>query len=148
MAKASFAAGCFWGVQEDFEVLKEITKSIVGYTGGVMKNPSYEDVLTDTTGHAEAVQLSFNEDELPYEALLQKFFELHNPSAMPGNTYKYRSTIFYHTLAQKQKAERFLEDIKRLKLYKLSVKTEIVPAKIFYKAESYHQHYYQKQKKS
>ena len=145
MAKATFAAGCFWGIQADFDLLKGVVKTMVGYTGGTMKEPSYEDVLTDTTGHAESVHVIYNPDIISYKALLISFFESHNPSTMPGERYKYRSTIFYHTKEQKEIAMGFLKELKEAKLYELSIKTTVVPATVFYKAEEYHQDYYKKQ---
>ena len=145
MAKASFAAGCFWGIQSEFNQLLGVTGSIVGYTGGKMKNPSYEDILTDTTGHAEAVQVSYDSKRVTYVELLKHFFEMHNPSTMPGKHYKYRTTIFYHTQEQKKIAHAFLAELKETKLYDLSIKTSVEKIEIFYKAEEYHQEYYRKQ---
>lgn len=141
---ATFAAGCFWGVEADLSKLRGVLETRVGYTGGYMKNPSYEDVLTDTTGHAEAVEVVFDADVIGYAELLKAFFELHNPSAMPGEKYKYRSTIFYHTPQQKETAKGFLAELKRADLYELSVKTTIVKATKFYRGEEYHQAYYKK----
>ncbi len=144
LKKATFAAGCFWGVEAEFRTLEGVFDSVVGYTGGRMPHPAYEDVLTDTTGHAEAVRVSYDADKLSYERLLKAFFEMHNPSTMPGEKYKYRSTIFYHSEEQKKAAEGFLAELKAAKLFELSVKTTIVKAGVFYKAEAYHQRYYEK----
>jgi len=146
--KATFAAGCFWAVQAEFDLLHGVEQTIVGYTGGQMKEPSYEDVLTDTTGHAEAVQVTFNPHAISYTQLLIAFFQAHNPSTVPGERYKYRSTIFYHNQEQKESALGFLQELKEAKLYDLSVKTTVVPQSVFYKAEDYHQKYYQKQEVS
>ena len=140
----TFAAGCFWGVEEDFLKLEGVTFTEVGYMGGHLKNPEYEDVMSDTTGHAEVVQVTYNEEKLTYKKLLVAFFSLHNPSTIPGTKYKYRSTIFYHTPAQKQSATAILEEIKSLDIYDYKVKTSIVNAEKFYRAEEYHQRYYAK----
>ena len=145
MAQATFAAGCFWGVQANFDLLHGVTKTVVGYTGGRMREPSYEDVLTDTTGHAEAVHITYNPDALSYTQLLIAFFEMHNPSTVAGEHYKYRSTIFYHNQEQQEIALDFIQELKEAKLYELSIKTTVVKADIFYKAEAYHQNYYKKQ---
>jgi len=142
--KATFAAGCFWGVEEDFRKVIGVLDTTVGYMGGHLKNPEYEDVLTDRTGHAEVVQVEYDEDTLSYEQLLIAFFQLHNPSTIPGTKYKYRSTIFYHTPIQREIAEGFLEEVKKLNLYMYKVKTTIVNADVFYRGEEYHQRYYEK----
>ena len=141
---ATFAAGCFWGVEEDFLKVKGVIDTEVGYTGGHLKNPEYEDVLSDTTGHAEAVRVYYDESILSYVDLLKAFFELHNPSTIPGTKYKYRSTIFYHTPEQRESAEGFLKELKLTNLYVYQVKTTVVNAEIFYPAEAYHQKYYMK----
>ena len=146
--KATFAAGCFWGVEEDFLKLVGVVDSSVGFMGGHLKNPTYEDVLTDRTGHAEVVQLSYDESVLSYEELLVGFFNLHNPSTIPGTKYKYRTSIFYHSHEQKNIAEVLVEELKLRNLYVYQVKTTIVNAGVFYKAEEYHQRYYEKMNKS
>jgi len=144
---ATFAAGCFWGVEEEFLKVEGVIDTRVGYMGGHLKNPEYEDVLTDKTGHAEVVQVYYDEKICPYEKLLKAFFELHNPSTIPGTKYKYRSTIFYHTSKQKDIAEGFLKELISVKLYDYKVKTTIVNADVFYEAEKYHQRYLQKLRK-
>jgi len=144
---ATFAAGCFWGVEEDFLKCEGVTFTEVGYMGGRMKNPEYEDVMSDTTGHAEVVQVTYDEQKLSYEKLLVAFFSLHNPSTIPGTKYKYRSTIFYHTLEQKESAEKILQEIKSLDIYDYKVKTTVVNAGKFYRAEEYHQRYFAKMKR-
>ena len=142
--RATFAAGCFWGVEADFAKVRGVVDTQVGYTGGHLREPAYEDVLTDTTGHAESVELVYDSDVLSYVELLKAFFELHNPSTIPGEKYKYRSTIFYHTPEQEEVAKGFLAELKNANLYELSVKTTIVKATQFYRAEEYHQGYYEK----
>ena len=141
---ATFAAGCFWGVEEDFLKVEGVTFTEVGYMGGHYKNPEYEDGMTDATGHAEVVQVAFDEEVLSYAELLKAFFELHNPSTIPGVKYKYRSTIFYHTPKQRETADGFLKELISLNLYDYKVKTTIVNADKFYRAEEYHQRYYAK----
>ena len=143
---ATFAAGCFWGVEEEFLKLEGVSFTEVGYMGGHFKNPEYEDVMSDSTGHAEVVQVTFDEKVLSYSELLKAFFSLHNPSTIPGVKYKYRSTIFYHTPAQREIAEGFLKELISLNLYDYKVKTTIVNAEKFYRAEEYHQRYYAKMK--
>ena len=146
--KATFAAGCFWGVEEDFLKLTGVVETSVGYMGGHLQDPTYEDVLTDRTGHAEVVQVSYDASVLSYEELLVAFFNLHNPSTIPGSKYKYRTSIFYHSPEQKNIAEGLLQELKLRNLYVYQVKTTIVNADIFYKAEEYHQRYYKKMGKS
>jgi len=116
--------------------------------GGHLKNPAYEDVLTDRTGHAEVVQVLYDETVLSYTQLLIAFFNLHNPSTIPGTRYKYRTSIFYHSPDQKEIAEGFLKELKQTNLYVYQVKTTIVNADVFYRAEEYHQKYYEKMGKS
>ena len=141
---ATFAAGCFWGVEEDFLKVEGVVDTEVGYMGGHLKNPEYEDVLTDTTGHAEVVQVSYDEDIRSYKELLVAFFSLHNPSVIPGTKYKYRTTIFYHSSKQREVAELFVKALKESSPYVYPVKTRVVNADVFYRAEEYHQRYYEK----
>ena len=143
---ATFAAGCFWRVEEDFLKVDGVIDTRVGYMGGHLKNPEYEDVLTDRTGHAEVVQVYYDEEICPYEKLLISFFELHNPSTIHGTKHKYRSTIFYHTAKQKEISEAFLKELLSANLYVYKVKTTIVNADVFYEAEEYHQRYLKKLK--
>ena len=144
---ATFAAGCFWGVEDTFMKKKGVKATSVGYTGGNFSNPTYEDVCTDKTGHAEAIQLRFNPREVSYEELLDLFWSIHDPTTKnrqgPDIGSQYRSTIFYHTAEQEniaKKSKRNLDDSK----FKNKIVTEIVPATTFYPAENYHQKYYQK----
>ena len=149
MAKSTFGAGCFWGVESAFRQVKGVTDAAVGYAGGTMKNPTYQDVCTDRTGHAEVVQLDFDPAQISYEDLVRYFFEIHDPTTLnrQGNDRgsQYRSSIFFHSkkqekLAQKSKAE--LE--KSGKFAGRRIVTEIVPAQEFWKAEEYHQKYLMK----
>lgn len=143
---ATFAAGCFWGVEAEFRNVKGVVSTMVGYTGGNSKNPSYEDVCTDRTGHAEAVQIEFDPSKITYEKLLDVFWNLHDPTQLnrqgPDVGTQYRSAIFYHNDAQKKKALESKEKLQ--KKYKNEITTEIAPASAFYKAEEYHQRYLEK----
>lgn len=141
MAKAIFAAGCFWGVQYYFDQVSGVTASRVGYTGGHTENPSYEDVCTHTTGHAEAVELEFDESQVSYEVLVKQFFRMHDPTQMnrqgPDVGDSYRSAIFFVDDAQKQAAQSVLQDAQQN--FDEPIVTQIVPAAVFYQAEDYHQ---------
>lgn len=144
--KATFAAGCFWGVEAAFRSLDGVVDTQVGYTGGHMENPSYREVCSDRTGHAEAVEVTFDPEETSFEKLLAAFWELHDPTQGnrqgPDVGSQYRSAIFYHTPEQKAVAERFKAVMQ--KHYTRPITTEIVPAKTFYRAEEYHQRYFEK----
>ena len=138
-----FAGGCFWHIQEEFDKVKGVLETTVGYTGGHVKNPSYEQVSSGETGHAEAIEIIFDSDVVSYEDLLKVFFEIHNPTTMNRQGLdigsNYRSAIFYVNEEQKEKAEEYVKMIQE-KLGK-EVVTQIVAAKEFYKAEEYHQKY-------
>lgn len=144
--KAIFAAGCFWGVQYYFDQVPGVTASIVGYTGGHTANPSYEEVCTHTTGHAEAIEIEFDEQKIRYKTLCMQFFRMHDPTQMnrqgPDVGDSYRTAIFY--LDDNQKA--IAEEVKALaqKNYEQPIVTEITKASEFYKAEDYHQKYTEK----
>jgi peptide-methionine (S)-S-oxide reductase len=146
--KATFAAGCFWGVQAAFDRLKGVTKTEVGYTGGHMDKPSYDDVCTDGTGHAEAVLVEYNPKTITYEKLLETFWSVHDPTQMnrqgPDVGAQYRSAIFYHDDSQKKEAMKSKESLEKSKRFKSPIATLIVPAEQFWKAEEYHQHYLKK----
>ena len=145
MEKATFAAGCFWGVEAVFERTDGVEKTTVGYTGGKTKNPTYEQVCTGKTGHAEAVQIVYNPKIITYEQLLETFWMMHNPTQKnrqgPDIGTQYRSAIFYHNQEQKQIAEQS----KKEKDLGVKIQTEITLAKEFYPAEEYHQKYLKKQ---
>jgi peptide-methionine (S)-S-oxide reductase len=144
---ATFAAGCFWGVEDTFMKKKGVKATSVGYTGGNFSNPTYEDVCTDKTGHAEAIQLRFDPREVSYEELLDLFWSIHDPTTKnrqgPDIGSQYRSTIFYHTAEQEKIAKKSKQDLDDSK-FQNKIVTEIVPATTFYPAENYHQKYYQK----
>jgi peptide-methionine (S)-S-oxide reductase len=145
---ATFAAGCFWGVEEAFMKRKGIRSTIVGYIGGNLPNPTYEDVCTDRTGHAEGVQLKYDPKEISYEELLDLFWSIHNPTTKnrqgPDIGTQYRSTIFYHTPEQERIATKSKQQLDDSNKFQDKIVTEIVPATTFYRAEDYHQKYYQK----
>lgn len=145
---ATFAAGCFWGVEEAFRQVKGVKSTMVGYTGGHVENPTYEDVCTDETGHAEAVQLQYNPKEVSYEGLLEVFWSIHDPTTKnrqgPDIGSQYRSMICYHTAEQEAIAKRSKEELESFGRFRNGIVTEIVPAPKFYRAEEYHQKYYMK----
>jgi peptide-methionine (S)-S-oxide reductase len=145
---ATFAAGCFWGVEEMFRHLPGVIDTMVGYTGGKMQNPTYEDVCTSRTGHAEAVQVIYDPEKVAYEKLLDVFWTNHNPTTVdrqgPDIGTQYRSAIFYHSPEQKKIAEASRERLEKSGKWKNPIVTQIVPAETFYKAEEYHQRYLEK----
>jgi len=146
MEQAIFAAGCFWGVQYYFDEVPGVVATTVGYTGGATDDPTYEDVLTYTTGHAEAVLVEFDAHVVSYETLVKQFFRLHDPTQLnrqgPDVGDNYRSAIFYVTDEQKEVAERVRDALQPK--FDGQIVTEIVPAGPFYRAEEYHQKYTQK----
>ncbi len=148
LQKAAFAGGCFWGVQDLFDLQKGVVKSFAGYSGGHTKNPVYKDVCTGTTGHAEAVEVYYDPKLINYKQLLDIFFRLHDPTTMnrqgPDVGSQYRSVIFYHNETQKKEALDFIADQEKKKVFSEKIVTEVVPAKEFYKAEEYHQKYFKK----
>lgn len=150
LSTAVLAGGCFWGVEEIIREIPGVLETVVGYTGGSSKNPKYEDVKTGKTGHAEAIQIKFDEAKLSYEALLKEFFRLHDPTTKnrQGNDVgsQYRSAIFYQDDTQRQTAEKVKALVEASGKWKGTVVTEIVKATEFYPAEDYHQDYLQKNK--
>lgn len=145
---AILAGGCFWGVEELIRKLEGVTETEVGYTGGVLPNPTYNDVKKGTTGHAEAIRVTFDPGKLSYENLLKYFFRLHDPTTLnqQGNDRgtQYRSAIYFTTVEQKDTAERVKEDVNKSKKWSKPIVTEITKAQTFYSAETYHQDYLQK----
>ena len=141
--KATFAAGCFWGVEEAFRNLPGVTSTAVGYEGGTMPNPTYEDVCTDRTGHAEVVEVEYDPERISYDALLDTFWANHDPTTKnrqgPDIGAQYRSAIFYHTPEQESAAIASRERAQAQ--FRKPIVTEIVPAAEFYRAEDYHQQY-------
>jgi len=146
--KATFAAGCFWHVEDLFRKVKGVSSATSGYTGGAMPNPSYQDVCTDRTGHAEAVQVEYDPEQVSYDELLKVFWENHNPTTLnrqgPDVGTQYRSAIFFHDAEQEKTAKESMKNLQE-SMPEKKVVTEITPAKEFFKAEEYHQRYFEKQ---
>lgn len=143
---ATFATGCFWCTEAKFKQLKGVKAVTSGFTGGHVANPSYKDVCTGTTGHAEACNIVFDPTVITYDELIEAFFVAHDPTQLnrQGNDVgtQYRSAIFYHNASQKQKAEYYIAKLNKEKVYKSPIVTEVKPFTIFYKAEDYHQDYF------
>lgn len=150
--KATFGAGCFWGVEETFRNLKGVTATAVGYAGGAKDNPTYEDVCTDETGHAEVVEVEFDPAQIGYEQLLDVFWANHNPTTLnrqgPDVGTQYRSVVLYHSPEQKAAAEAAREKIDKSGRFPRPIVTHIEPAPKFWRGEEYHQRYLQKRGQS
>jgi peptide-methionine (S)-S-oxide reductase len=148
MAKATFAAGCFWGVEATFRQLPGVVSTRVGYTGGSLPNPTYKDVCTDRTGHAEAVEVVYDPARISYEQLVRVFWENHDPTQLnrqgPDWGTQYRSAIFFHTPEQEAAAKASKEALDKSGKFAKKIVTQIVPATTFYEAEDYHQQYLEK----
>ena len=148
MAKATFAAGCFWGVEATFRQIPGVISTQVGYTGGQTHNPTYKDVCTDGTGHAEAVEVEYDPGRASYEQLLSVFWENHDPTQLnrqgPDWGTQYRSAIFFHSPEQQAAAEASKQRLEKSHRYSKPIVTQIVPAATFYPAEDYHQQYLEK----
>lgn len=149
MAKAMFGAGCFWGVEEDFRKVPGVTDVAVGYSGGTTANPTYEQVCSGTTGHAEVVEVDYDPDKVSFEDLVDTFFAIHDPTQVnrqgPDVGTQYRSAIFTHDEEQAEAARAKKE---ALAARGVSVATEVSPARPFWRAEDYHQQYIAKRKRS
>ncbi len=148
MEKATFAAGCFWGVEAAFRQVQGVKSTTVGYTGGSLENPTYKDVCSGRTGHAEAVEVEYDPSVVSYEELLRVFWENHDPTTLnrqgPDIGTQYRSAIFYHTPEQEAAARASKERLESSSRYRSRIVTEIKPATPFYRAEEYHQQYLEK----
>ena len=146
--KATFAAGCFWGIEAAFRKLSGVSDAAVGYTGGSFKNPTYEDVCTGKTGHAEAVQVEYDPKKISYEKLLDAFWAMHDPTTLdrqgPDIGSQYRSSIFFKTPEQETLAKASKERLEKSAKFRSKIVTKIVPASEFYRAEEYHQRYHEK----
>lgn len=146
MEVATFAGGCFWCTEAVFLEIKGVEKVVSGYIGGKTVNPTYKDICTGETGHAEAIQITFNPNEVAYEDLLEIFFGTHDPTTLNRQGAdvgtQYRSEIFYHSEAQKTKAENYIQLLEKEKLYDKKIVTKVSSATEFYPAEDYHQNYY------
>lgn len=149
MAKAMFGAGCFWGVEHTFRQLPGVTQTAVGFAGGTVKNATYREVCSGRTGHAEVVYLEYDPAQVSYEALLNAFWESHDPTQLnrqgPDVGAQYRSAIFYYDEAQRQAAESAKSTLKQSGRFPRPIVTQIAPAGEFYRAEEYHQRYFEKQ---
>lgn len=148
MAKATFGAGCFWGVEAAFRQIEGVTDAISGYSGGTTVNPTYKDVCTGTTGHAEVVEVTYDPARVTYQQLLDAFWKMHDPTTRdrqgPDVGSQYRSVIFYHDDEQKRLAEESKAAQDASKLYRGPIVTLVQPAGPFYEAEDYHQRYLEK----
>lgn len=145
MEKATFGAGCFWGVESAFRELPGVTDAAVGYLGGTLDNPTYKDVCSGTTGHAEVVEVTYDPAQVTYEQLLDLFWKMHNPTTLnqqgPDFGTQYRSAIFFHTPEQRMAAEHSKQALGASGRFSRPIVTEVTPASTFYRAEEYHQQY-------
>lgn len=148
--KAIFAAGCFWGVETNFRKVKGVTATSVGYTGGKFNAPTYKDVCSHKTGHAEAIEITFDPSIVSYDDLLDIFWSIHDPTTLNRQGFdvgsQYRSAIFYLDEEQKEKAESSKTRLEASKRFKNPIVTQILPASEFWEAEEYHQQYNEKRK--
>jgi peptide-methionine (S)-S-oxide reductase len=148
MAKATFGAGCFWGVQLRFQQVPGVTATAAGFEGGSTERPSYRDVCTDATGHAEVVEIDYDPAKVSYQQLLDLFFELHDPTQLnrqgPDWGTQYRSVVFFHSPEQEAAAKETIARLTAEKRFTKPVVTQVVPAQSFWRAEDYHQHYLEK----
>jgi len=148
MEKATFGAGCFWGVEEAFRQVPGVTATAVGYLGGTLPNPTYRDVCSGSTGHAEVVEVEFDPERISYRQLLEIFWSNHDPTTLnrqgPDHGAQYRSAIFYHTPEQSRAAAESKAEMDRSGRFRRPIVTEITPASTFYRAEEYHQRYLEK----
>ncbi len=148
MAKAMFGAGCFWGVEEEFRKVPGVLETAVGYAGGKTDNPTYEDVCSDETGHAEVVEVDYDPAKVSYDQLLEVFWNNHNPTTLnrqgPDVGTQYRSAIFFHTPEQQAAAKASKARLETSGRFQRPIVTEITPASRFWRAEEYHQRYFEK----
>jgi peptide-methionine (S)-S-oxide reductase len=148
METATFGAGCFWGVEVRFQQEPGVTETAVGYEGGQLDNPTYKDVCTDRTGHAEVVEVKFDPAKVSYQRLLDLFFELHDPTQLnrqgPDWGAQYRSVVFFHSPEQEAVAKATIARLTEQKAFKKPIVTQVVPAETFWRAEEYHQKYLEK----
>lgn len=146
--KATFGAGCFWGVEAQFRQVKGVTATAVGYMGGTLDKPTYQDVCSDHTGHAEVVEVEYDPERVSYEDLLEVFWDNHDPTTLnrqgPDVGTQYRSAIFFHSPEQEAAARASKEELDQSGRFRSAIMTQIVPAKTFWRAEEYHQQYLEK----
>jgi peptide-methionine (S)-S-oxide reductase len=148
MEKATFGAGCFWGVEAAFARIPGVNETAVGYEGGKLENPTYRDVCTDRTGHAEVVEITFDPSVVSYTKILEAFFSLHDPTQLnrqgPDHGEQYRSAIFFHSPEQQADALAMIERLGAEGTFRKPIVTQVVPAQTFWRAEEYHQKYLEK----
>jgi peptide-methionine (S)-S-oxide reductase len=148
MEKATFGAGCFWGVEAAFRKIEGVASTTVGYAGGSFKDPTYKDVCSGKTGHAEVVQVEYDPSKVSYEELLRVFWNIHDPTTLnrqgPDIGTQYRSAVFFHNPEQEAAATASKQKLQSSGRYQKSIETEITPASEFYRAEDYHQQYFEK----
>ena len=148
MAIATFGAGCFWGVEAEFRRVKGVKDTAVGYAGGDLQNPTYRDVCSDSTGHAEVVQVEYDPEAVSYDDLLNVFWENHDPTTLnrqgPDVGTQYRSVVFFHTPEQEEAARASKERLEKSGRFRRPIVTQIEPAAEFWRAEDYHQQYLEK----
>jgi peptide-methionine (S)-S-oxide reductase len=146
--KATFGAGCFWGVEAAFRQIEGVTATAVGYEGGTLESPTYEEVCSHTTGHAEVVEVTYNPEQVSYEQLLDVFWAKHDPTQLNRQGYdvgtQYRSVVFFHDDEQRAAAEQSKAELDESGRYRMQIVTQIEPAQTFYPAEDYHQRYLEK----
>jgi peptide-methionine (S)-S-oxide reductase len=147
---ATFANGCFWCTEAIFQLLDGVESVTSGYTGGTIKNPTYNEITTGKTGHAEAIQIKYDASKINYQEILDVFFSTHDPTTLNRQGYdkgtQYRSAIFYNSEEQKEIAEIFIEALTSAKVFENPIVTEVTALDVFYKAEEYHQNYYNNNK--
>jgi peptide-methionine (S)-S-oxide reductase len=148
MEVATLGGGCFWCTEAVFSEIDGVMKAEPGYSGGELKNPTYEQVCTGTTGHAEVVQITFDPDTISFREILEIFFAVHNPTTLNRQGAdvgtQYRSVIFYHTREQKRTTQKLIEELDSAKVYDAPIVTQIEPFKAFYRAEDYHRDYFKR----
>jgi peptide-methionine (S)-S-oxide reductase len=148
MEKATFGAGCFWGVEARFQQVPGVVETAVGYEGGLLENPTYKDVCSDSTGHVEVVELTFDPQKVSYTALLDLFFELHDPTQVnrqgPDWGTQYRTVVFFHSAEQEAAGRDAIARLDASHTYAKPIATQVVPASTFWRAEEYHQKYLEK----
>jgi peptide-methionine (S)-S-oxide reductase len=148
---ATLAAGCFWCTEAAFSIIKGVERIEPGYTGGNVPNPSYEEVSTGTTGHAEAAQIYFDPKVISYKEILEIYFSIHDPTSLNRQGAdvgtQYRSAIFYHNAEQKAAALKLIDELTKEAIWDKPIVTEVEPLKVFYRAETYHKDYYKKHRK-
>ena len=148
MEKATFGAGCFWGIEASFRKIEGVASTTVGYAGGSFKDPTYKDVCSGKTGHAEVVQVEYDPSKVSYEELLRVFWNIHDPTTLnrqgPDIGTQYRSAVFFHNQEQEAAAAASKQKLQSSGRYQKSIETEITPASEFYRAEDYHQQYFEK----